>query len=70
MACKITTEQILEILDEELDVGLNMEVILRMTVAIEHEQDMVLLEVVAEDVVQMVEVMVYLGEVALFNKEF
>ena len=25
MACKITTERILEILDEELDVGLNME---------------------------------------------
>ena len=25
MACRITTEQILEILDEELDVGLNME---------------------------------------------
>ena len=41
-----------------------------MTLAIEHEQDIVLLEVVLEDVVQMVEVMVYLGEVALFNKEF
>ena len=25
MACRITTEQVLEILDEELDVGLNME---------------------------------------------
>ena len=37
-------------------------------VQLEHEQDMVLLEVVAEDVVQMVEVMVYLGEVTLINK--
>ena len=37
-------------------------------VQLEHEQDMVLLEVVVEDVVQMVEVMVYLGKVTLINK--